>query len=150
MQSHQLRPLIAGIRRETIGLRRYLAPQRDALLRLVGEKLAWFDEMEHSRLREVTDRTTRYIEELDAARERAIIVQEELMSRLSEQMDHRMYVLSIVAALFLPLGFLTGLLGINVGGIPGSDNAQAFTIVSLGLLLLVLLQIVLFRNKKWF
>lgn len=150
MQSHQLRPLIAGIRRETIGLRRYLAPQRDALFRLVGEKLTWFDEVERSRLREVTDRTTRYIEELDAARERAIIVQEELMSRLSEQMDHRMYVLSIVAALFLPLGFLTGLLGINVGGIPGSNNAQAFTVVTLGLLLLVLLQIVLFRNKKWF
>lgn len=39
------------------------------------------------------------------------------------------YILTIVAAIFLPLSFLTGLLGINVGGIPGVDNGNAFWIV---------------------
>ena len=37
-----------------------------------------------------------------------------------------MYVLSVITAIFLPLGFLTGLLGINVGGIPGAENAYLF------------------------
>jgi hypothetical protein len=64
------------------------------------------------RIREVSDRLIRNIEDLDAVRGRAAVTQEELLSRLSEQMNSRMYVLSVVAAIFLPLGFLTGLLGI--------------------------------------
>jgi zinc transporter len=150
LQSHQLRPLVSTLRRETISLRRYLAPQRDALSRLVSERLEWMDVASRVELREIADRTIRYVEELDAARERAIVVQEELMGRLSEQMDKRMYVLSIVAALFLPLGFLTGLLGINVGGIPGTDNSHAFAYVSIGLIGILALQFALFRWRKWF
>ena len=88
-------------------------------------------------------------EDLEAVRERAAVSQEELLSRLSEQLNQRMYVLSIVAAVFLPLGFLTGLLGINVGGIPGADNAQAFWIFSGLLLIAVVIQLLVFRWKKW-
>ncbi|MEX0583120.1 MAG: CorA family divalent cation transporter, partial [Sneathiella sp.] len=59
-------------------------------------------------------------------------------------------VLSVVAAIFLPLGFLTGLLGINVGGIPGSENPYAFFIF-LGILVVIVgLQILLFKKLKWF
>ena len=72
------------------------------------------------------------------------------MGDLSEQMDRRMYLLPIVTALFLPLGFLTGLLGINVGGIPGTDKNHAFTIISLGLLAVLLMQLALIRWNKWF
>ena len=67
-------------------------------------------------MREVSDQLARYLEDLDEARDRAAVTQEELVNRLSEQMNNKMYILSIVAAIFLPLGFLTGLLGINVGG----------------------------------
>ena len=77
------------------------------------------------------------------------MTQEELNSRLSEQLNKRMYVLSIVAAVFLPLGFITGLLGINVAGIPGAEFAYGFVIVCLLLLLLVFIQIGLFKWKKW-
>ena len=96
----------------------------------------------------VMPRTTPQIK-VDAVRERAAVTQEELLSRLSEQLNQRMYVLSIVAAVFLPLGFLTGLLGINVGGIPGADNAQAFWIFSGLLLIAVVIQLLVFRWKKW-
>jgi len=64
-------------------------------------------------------------------------------------MDRTMYVLSIVAAFFLPLGFLTGLLGVNVGGIPGVEYKGSFAIFSLILVLLVVVQIWLFKLKKW-
>ena len=76
-------------------------------------------------IREIAERTSRFVEDIDAAKDRAAITQEELNSRLSEQMNKAMYVLSIVAAIFLPLGLLTGLLGINVGGIPGAENKWA-------------------------
>ena len=144
-----LRFELASLRRQAITLRRYLSPQREALGRLVTEKVEWIDEMHRMRIREITDRLIRHMEDLDAVRERAAVSQEELLSRLSEQLNQRMYVLSIVAAIFLPLGFLTGLLGINVAGMPGADNPQAFWIFSALLLIAVGLQLLVFRWKKW-
>ena len=99
---------------------------------------------------EEADRVARYVEDLDAARERAAVTQEELDNRLAEQMNSRMYVLSLVAALFLPLGFLTGLLGINVGGIPLADDPMGFVEVVIILVVLVAIQVVIFMRKKWF
>jgi len=148
--SSSLRFDLATLRRQTITLRRYLAPQRDAFAKLITEKLAWFDDDNRLRLREVGDRLIRHIEDLDAVRERAAVTQEELLSRLSDQMNTRMYVLSVVAAIFLPLGFLTGLLGINVGGIPGTENPWAFLLFVLFLVGVVVAQMLWFRHKKWF
>ncbi|GGO85819.1 zinc transporter ZntB [Marinobacterium nitratireducens] len=144
-----LRQPLAQLRRQTIGLRRYLAPEREALVRMASEPLDWLDEGFRLRMREVSDRLVRHIEDLDAVRERAAVTQEELLSRLSDQLNSRLYVLSLVAAIFLPLGFLTGLLGVNVGGIPGADNPRAFVEFSILLLILVALQVWIFRRKRW-
>jgi zinc transporter len=148
-QSHELRPKLASIRRDAINLRRYMAPQREAIARLQSEKISWLTDEDRVRLREVYDHLTRYLEDLDAARERAAVTHEELVSRLSEQMNNRMYVLSIVAAIFLPLGFLTGLLGINVGGIPGAEYKAAFAIFCMMLTIIVIIELIIFRKKKW-
>jgi zinc transporter len=64
-------------------------------------------------------------------------------------MNKAMYLLSIVAAIFLPLSLLTGLLGINVGGIPGAENKWAFLFVTFLLVVVALLLIGLFRRIKW-
>lgn len=145
----ELRQKIANIRRAAISMRRYLAPQREVMARLHNEKVDWLDEQQRMRLREIADRTTRYVEDLDSIRDRATVTQEELNSRLAEQMNRTMYVLSIVAGIFLPLGLLTGLLGINVGGIPGTDNPWAFTIFC-GLLAAVAGgQVWLFKRMRW-
>jgi zinc transporter len=149
-QNAAMRSSLSGLRRQAIALRRYLAPQRDVLARLSVEQLPWLGERDRARMREVTDRVTRYIEDLDAARERAAVTQEELANRLSEQMNSTMYLLSIVAALFLPLGFLTGLLGINVAGIPGTENQLAFAMVCALVAVIVALELWFFRRRKWF
>ncbi len=148
-ENHALRTRLSAIRREAIMLRRYLAPQREAMIKLQAENLPWLSDSDKLHLRETTDRVIRYIEDLDSVRDRAAVTQEELVNRLSEQMNTRMYVLSIVAAVFLPLGFLTGLLGINVGGIPGAENKFAFFVFILMLALVVILQIFIFKKKKW-
>jgi len=110
---------LTPLRRQTIALRRHLAPQRDALTRLHADGDDFFDDHQRARLREVVDRVYRIVEELDAMRERAAIIQDERRTRISERMDKAIYVLSIVATVMLPLTFVTGLLGMNVGGIPG-------------------------------
>jgi zinc transporter len=148
-ESYALRKRIGGLRRDAIALRRYLAPQRDAMTHLQVERVAWLDELDRARLREVGDRVTRAIEDLDSARDRAAVTSEELNTRLSESMNRTMYLLSIVAAIFLPLGLLTGLLGINVGGIPGSDNPHAFLAVCALLVALALGLAAFFRLRRW-
>ena len=145
-----LRRDLATLRRQTIAVRRYLAPQREAMNRLWQEGVSWIDKDSKMELREITDRLIRNIEDLDALRERAGVTQEELTNRLADQMNRRMYVLSIVAAIFLPLGALTGLLGINVGGIPGADSPSGFAIFVLILVVVVGAQLAWFRRNKWF
>ena len=130
-------------------MRRYLAPQREALNWILSERVAWFEAEDRARVREAGDRLAQYIETLDSVRERAAVTQEELINQISEESNARMYILSIVSAVFLPLGFATGLLGINVGGIPGADNDQAFMIFIAMLVGLAALMLVYFRYKRW-
>lgn len=148
-ENPHLRHELAKLRTQVIGLRRYLSPQREVMVRLSQDKVQWLSDADRIRLREVSDRIIRYVEDLDAVRERAAVVQEELAGRLAEQMNKRMYVLSMIAALFLPLGFLTGLLGINVGGIPGADNPLGFEWVIGLLVVLVALQVWIFKRQRW-
>jgi len=148
--SAEIRADLAALRRQAIALRRHIAPQRDATIRLVTETPTWMTDHDRARLRETADTITRYVEDLDALRERAAVTQEELTTRLADRMNRTMYVLSLVAAIFLPLSFVTGLLGINVAGIPGSSYHLAFFLVCIGLAAVAGLELYLFRRKNWF
>jgi zinc transporter len=139
---------LAEIRRQTAAIRRYLAPQRDALTRLIGD-VPWLTRADQDEVRELTDRNTRYIEELDLARERTIMAQEELLSRLAHEQNSRLYVLSVVAAIFLPLSFITGLLGMNVAGLPGTEDPIAFAVSAIAMGVLAAALIAVFKWKKW-
>jgi zinc transporter len=143
---HDLREL----RHTAIVLRRYLTPQRDIMGRLQMEACDWLSQHNRIALREVGDRIARYVEELEEVRERAAVLQDELLNRLSETANRTIYLLTIVAAIMLPLSFVTGLLGINVGGMPGVDDPRAFWIVCLLLLAFAIAEIWIFRKLKWF
>jgi len=147
--SHELRIRLALTRRSAIGLRRYLAPQRDAMSRLQAEKLSWLSDLNRAFLREIADRTTRYVEDLEAARERAAAVQDEFNYQMSERMNRTMYVLTVVAAILLPPSLLTGLLGINVGGLPGVDSGASFWVVVAIIVGLGVFEYFLLRKLKW-
>ena len=102
--------------------------------------------MQRGKLRECADSLTRYIEDLDAMREKAIVIQDSVTTLLAEQMNRTMLVLSLATAIFLPLSLLTGLLGINVAGIPGAEIPYAFWIVVIMLFAIAAVQIWLFRR----
>ena len=74
----------------------------------------------------LADRFARMAEELESIRERAAIVHDELTDLRAEELDKRGLVIAIVAFVFLPLTFLTGLLGMNVEGIPYAKEPWAF------------------------
>ena len=145
-----LRESIVNVRKQAIMYRRYMAPQRDAIGQLRMSDVGWLEDNHKRQLQESHNHVTRYVEDLDAIRERAQIVKDELANILSDRLNKNMYVLSVVAAIFLPLGFLTGLLGINVGGIPGADNGSAFWLFCGILVTVVAVQVFIFKKLKWF
>ncbi|WP_435702308.1 zinc transporter ZntB [Yoonia sp.] len=136
LEADNRRTRLADLRRSAIVLRRYFLPQRDALMTLEIEDARWLTVKDRAHLREAAERVNRFGEELDAIRDRAQIVHDQIMDQRAEGLNQRMLVLSVVAAIFLPLGLLTGLLGINVGGVPGADNPYAFVIVCVLLVVL--------------
>ena len=96
---------ISSIRKQAILFRRYIAPQRDVIAHLRTSEQPWLDQMHKRRLQESYDRVVRYVEDLDTIRERAQIVKDELSNALADRMNKNMYVLSVIAAIFLPLWF---------------------------------------------
>jgi zinc transporter len=115
----------------------------------MANKYSWLSENDKAKLNETTNLLIRFIEELDSSIERAQIIQQTITNQVSEQLNQRMYVMSVVAALFLPLGFLTGLLGVNVGGIPGTESPYAFSFFVIFLVVITGAIGVYFKNKKW-
>jgi len=148
--NQSLRQAIVDTRRKAIIFRRYMAPQRDAIGQLRMSNLGWLDEMKRRHLQESYNVITRYVEDLEAVRERAQIVKDELATLLADRLNKNLYVLSVVAAVFLPLGFLTGLFGINIGGMPGVDDNAAFWVFSAALGIIVALEVAIFKFMKWF
>ncbi len=145
-----VRENLGEARKRAIAIRRHLAPQREALARLTGEKHEMLDAIDAVHFRELADETTRYIEELDSVRERASVVQDEVLNRLTERQNRNSYVLTIVAAIMLPLSFITSLFGVSVSGIPFASDPNAFWVLLGILAVLVALEVAVFKWTKWF
>lgn len=137
------------IRRRAAGLRRFLAPQRDIFGQLSRSKLSWFVDDDADYWNELNNSMTRYLEELELTRERVGLLIDAEDRRLSERMNRTMYRFGVITGIFLPLSFLTGLLGINVGGIPGAENSQGFLIACGLIVALAVGQWWLYRRLRW-
>ena len=101
------------------------------------------------RLRDAADQATRVAEELDAVRERCAVVKDQLTDIRAEEMNRNMMILSVVAAIFLPLGLVSGMMGINVGGMPWVENGNGFWYVTGIVVAIGVIQLILFRMANW-
>lgn len=146
----KVRDALAQARKRAIALRRHLAPQREAFTRLQTERHEMLDAIDSAHFRELADETTRFVEELDSVRERASVVQDEVLNRLTERQNRNSYVLTIVAAIMLPLSFITSLFGVSLAGIPLAEDPNAFWLLLWILATLIVIEIAVFRWTKWF
>ncbi|WP_019339475.1 CorA family divalent cation transporter [Stutzerimonas stutzeri] len=138
-----------SLRRQAAGLRRFLLPQREIYSQLTRNRLPWFVDDDTDYWNELSNRLIRYLEELELVRERVNLVLEAEERRMRERMNRTMYLLGIITGFFLPMSFLTGLLGINVGGIPGSENPYGFAIACALIGAVAFFQWWIFRRLKW-
>lgn len=141
---------IARIRRSCLALKRHMSPQHEALLAISSGAPAWFEEHDRREIAESIARLRRYLDDLDISKESALVLQDDIRARAAANTQRTQYVLAIVAGIFLPLTFITGLLGINVGDIPlAHPGSHGFWIIAglCGALLIV--EILLLRRLKW-
>lgn len=148
-QDFSQRANVAGIRREVATVKRFLSPQKDALNSLLTQMRDSLSEADAFHLRDHIDRITRSLEDLDLIRERAMVLQEEMANLNMEQQNQRMYALSIIAAIFLPITFVTGVFGMNVAGLPGIEEPGAFSMVVIAMVALTAAVMGYFRANRW-
>jgi zinc transporter len=144
-----VRDRLADYRRHAIQLRRYLAPQREALYRLQLEDATWLTKRDKVRIREVTDRTLRFLEDLDAIRDRTMILHEDLTALVSERIAGTTNRLTAITAMALPPTLLAGVYGMNLEGIPWAREPWSFAVVCAVILVMFPLEILLLKRLKW-
>jgi zinc transporter len=146
---------LAEFRRTILILRRYVQPQTEAMTQLQREArfqragAAVFDDTDQLILRDTSDHITRIAEELDSIRDRAAVLQDQAAGQRQEQLNQRLLALSIVSAIFLPLSYVTGLLGMNLSGIPWHDQPWSFGLVVAVTTLLGLAVVAFLKWRRW-
>ena len=144
-----VRGKLAHLRRTLISFRRLIWPQRDVLNTLEIEDLSFFSARDRVRLREASQRSARLGDELQALSERAVLVHEQILDSRAEQMNRTMLLLTAVTVILMPLTVISGVLGMNVAGIPYADSPYAFWVVSGLLALIGSLLFFVMRRVKW-
>ncbi|MGJ8679378.1 CorA family divalent cation transporter [Paraglaciecola sp.] len=142
------RQAVINIRKQAAHIKRFISPQREAL-EILHFSCDFISQIQTFRIKEYSDRVLRFLEELELVRERSILILEELRYAIAEKQNERMYVLSLVTAIFLPLSFLTGVFGMNVGGLPGVEEPTAFIILVIFMALVAALIFVTMKFKRW-
>ncbi|TCK60415.1 zinc transporter ZntB [Seleniivibrio woodruffii] len=141
---------ISEIRRAVITFSRYFSPQKDAASKLAATKGSLFNAEEEQRIQECINKISKFIEDLDALDNRCYVLQDEVTAITNEKINKNMYFISMMAAVFLPLTFLTGLLGVNLGGIPGGRSEWGFFYFIVILVIILVVQMLAIRKSKRF
>ena len=131
------RGFLALLRKQLIVMRRYMAPQRDVYARLSSERLSWMTDDHRRRMQDIADRLGRGLDEIDGCIARTAVMSDEIAQMMQESLSRRTYNMSLMAMVFLPSTFLTGLFGVNLGGIPGGGSHLGFSLFCIMLVLLI-------------
>jgi zinc transporter len=130
---------LGSLRRTLVRLQRLLAPEPAAFFRLLNRPPNWITEEELQNLQQSAEKFSTSISDTAALVERVKQLQDELSARVSEQTNGTLFVLTMVTVLALPINLVAGLFGMNVGGIPLSQDKYGFVFVVSPLLILTAL-----------
>jgi magnesium transporter len=131
-------------------LHRVTVPQRDLIFRISRGDYALLADSAALFFRDVYDHLVRIEDLVSALRERADNALTTYLSSVNIRQNETMRIVSIVAAIFLPLTLITGIYGMNFEHMPELEHAWAYPTV-LGLLALigVSITLALFVRPWW-
>lgn len=120
---------LGRVRRLLARLRRQVNANRSALLPLGSRTQGFFNSEQRQGIREAIEHLEAVGQDLELVTERARLLQEEIAGRLGEATNRNLYVLSIVTTAMLPITLITGIFGMNVGGLPFAHGEHGFWLV---------------------
>lgn len=117
---------LGQLRRRMARLRRQLVSDRHPLIDLSAHPPSSWQKPAIKQLRHIARALTSVWQDLELVEERARLLNEEIDSRLVERTNRNLYFISVAAAVFLPVTLISGIFGINVGGLPWLEDASGF------------------------
>lgn len=109
---------IHAVRRLLIYLERTQRQQRDAVLALSRQEGGPFGEGVRPYLRDVEDHAIHVLDTIETLREMAVGVMDIYLSSVGNRTNDAMKTLTVMASLFIPLGFVAGVYGMNFDYMP--------------------------------
>lgn len=143
-------PELARIRRITVRLRRHMVPQQHALLGLAARMPQWIAAEDAVELRTAIERLGALGHDLDLVQDRSRVLADQLAGRLMEATNRNLYILSIVTTVFLPMTLVTGIFGMNLGGLPWQQDPRGFGYGMAIMLALGITAFFLLRRRRMF
>ncbi len=120
---------LGSLRRMLVRLVRLLAPEPAALFRLLARPPRWINDSDLQDLRHAAEEFSAAVDDSAVLVERVKVLQEELSALMGEQTNRTLFVLTVVTVLAIPFTVVTGLFGMNVGGVPLINQPSGFYIV---------------------
>jgi magnesium transporter len=141
---------ILNFKKDVASLRRVVQPQRDVVGRLARREFPQIDEQIAYRFRDVHDHLVRIADESMFFQDRITSLLDANLAIVSNQLNSIMKILTVIATVFMPLTFITGLYGMNVD-LPhfGLGGERMFWVL-MGLMLgIVAVMLYYFRKRGW-
>jgi len=147
--THETLNAIQRLKRETISIRRNISPIRELLAGILRSESPLLTENTHIYLRDVSDHSIRVLESVETYRDILSSLVEIYMSSVSNKMNEVMKVLTVFAAIFIPLTFLAGIYGMNFEYMPELKWKWGYPTIWAVFAVIPIVLIIYFKKKKW-
>lgn len=143
-------PEIRQLRKDHILLRKAALPLRESVSIMLRSDTDCFDSGTKKYIKELAEHVVQVNEAIEMSGELTTGLMEIYLSALNTKMGNVNKALTVIATIFLPLTFVTGIYGMNFKVLPGDDNPYGFWIMMGFMGVLFVGMIIYFRYKKWF
>ncbi len=141
---------VQHLRRALIKVRKAIWPLREVINALVKGQSDLVDAYTAPYYRDAYEHTIELMDTVDTHRDMVSEMLDMYQSKVSNQLNQIVKVLTLISVIFAPLTFIVGLYGMNFVHMPELANPYAYPLVLLLMLVLAVLMVWLFRRKGWF
>jgi magnesium transporter len=136
-------------KREMLGLRRAVWPQRESISSLTRDEHPFISKTVRVYFRDTYDHVAQVIDIIETYRELAGSFMDIYLSSLSNRMNEVMKVLTLFATVFMPLSFLAGIYGMNFEYMPELKLRWAYPMFWIFILSIAIAMLTFFVKRGW-